>query len=362
MNINLFKQQIKSLSLVEKQELINLLKNSYSIFDTKSNISNCPYCNTTKIVKNGTRNGINRYKCKECTRSFTYKTNTPIHYIHKLNKWNDFVSDFTSLNFSSLDKISDVLKINKKTAFDWRHKLLSALITDDINFKNEEIEFDEVVCKLSRKGCTNLNLKPELKNTYRRWRRGQRGDSNYNVKLFFSIGRNSKNIDITQSHMGRTSTDDMVNYFTTSKFNNVVVLSDSHQTYQSFFKSKNIEQYVFVANDHVHPTNRNVHNQTVNAYAKNFKEMINGHFKGVSTKYISFYAKWFQFLCNAKSQMSKITSKVDKIEDIICDKVVSSTNGLEMYRQSEFALKSFLKANNRTLFGHTKNHYYANVA
>jgi len=29
----------------------------------------------------------------------------------------------------SLDKIKEKLKINKKTAFDWRHKILSALET-----------------------------------------------------------------------------------------------------------------------------------------------------------------------------------------------------------------------------------------
>jgi hypothetical protein len=228
-----------------------------------------------------------------------------------------------------------------------------------MKFTNEEIEFDEVVCKLSRKGCTGLNINPELKNTYRCWRRGQRGDSKYNVKLFFSIGRDSRNIDICQSHMGRTSTNDMSNYFTESKFNNIVVLSDSHQTYQSFFKTRNIEQHTFIANDHVNPTNRNVHNQTINVYAKNFKEMINSHFKGVSTKYISFYAKWFQFICNTKTQMNQLTSRVVKLEEVICDKVIAATNGLEMYRQSEYAFNSFMKANHRSVFGHCKNHYYA---
>ncbi len=36
----------------------------------------------------------------------------------------------------SLDRIKECLKINKKTAFDWRHKILSGLEhTDQGNFK-----------------------------------------------------------------------------------------------------------------------------------------------------------------------------------------------------------------------------------
>ena len=362
MNIQDFKAEINSLSTSQRKELINIIKNSYSIFDEKSEVKECPYCNSIHIVKNGTRKGINRFICKECGKSFTYKTNTPIHYIHKINKWNDFVNDFTSLNFSTLEELTDSLKINKKTAFDWRHKLLSSLINEDVNFKNESVEFDEIYVKLSRKGCTSLNLDPKNKNAYRKWRKNMVGDSNYQVKLFFAFGRESKNLDITQSHMGRTSYSNMNNYFIDTKFDNVTVLSDSHRTYSSYFKSKGVNQLVFKAKDHINYEDKSIHNQTINAYAKHFGDFINKHLKGVSTKYLSFYAKWFQFICNTKNQLNKITSKIEVMENIICDKVIESSFGLEMYRQAEYSFISFLKSNKRSIFGHCKNHYYSKVA
>lgn len=124
MKIETIKSKIEHLSTDQKKELISFIKSSYSIFDEYSNISNCPHCNSNKIIKNGTRNCINRYLCKDCKKSFTYKTPSVISGIHKLNKWNDFVDDFLSLNLTSLKKIKKKLKISEQTVFNWRHKLI----------------------------------------------------------------------------------------------------------------------------------------------------------------------------------------------------------------------------------------------
>lgn len=43
----------------------DLRPSNYSIF------GNCPHCNSTHIIKNGTRNGKVRLKCKNCNKHFT---------------------------------------------------------------------------------------------------------------------------------------------------------------------------------------------------------------------------------------------------------------------------------------------------
>ncbi|VAW26909.1 hypothetical protein MNBD_BACTEROID06-1203, partial [hydrothermal vent metagenome] len=63
----------------------------------------------TKYVKFGKNKGVQRYKCKACHRSFTEYPGTWMAGLHQK------------------DKIKKMQSINKKTAFDWRHKILSSI-------------------------------------------------------------------------------------------------------------------------------------------------------------------------------------------------------------------------------------------
>lgn len=94
----------------------------------------CPYCDSKKYRKHGIDKGSQRYYCNNCKRTFTEYTGTWLAGIHK----KELVGDYLKLMEQelSLDKISEALGINKKTAFDWRHKILSGLENvDKGNFK-----------------------------------------------------------------------------------------------------------------------------------------------------------------------------------------------------------------------------------
>ena len=60
----------------------------------------------------------------------------------------------------SLDKISAALHINKKTAFDWRHKILRSLKQDEGGSFSGITESDETFFDKSDKGCRHLKRKP----------------------------------------------------------------------------------------------------------------------------------------------------------------------------------------------------------
>lgn len=71
----------------------------------------CRYCNATDLVKNGhSENGIQRYRCNTCKRSFQ------LHYTYNAHKphLKDQIDELT-LNGSGVRDISRVLKINKNT-------------------------------------------------------------------------------------------------------------------------------------------------------------------------------------------------------------------------------------------------------
>ena len=360
MKLESIKYGIQKLSITEKKDLIDFIKGSYSLFDEYSTcVNSCPVCHSGRIVKNGLRKGVQKYICSDCNKNFNYKTNTVLSKIQKLNKWNEFVEDFISLNITSLKTLKKKLHVSEQTVFNWRHKLLSAIaLKTDASFSEEAVEFDESWLRISRKGRRNLGIKD--KPAYRAWRKKQVGDSNYNVKVFFTYGRDSKQLDVHQSHTGRTSTSDMKNYFTPYKFKDIRVYSDAHITYKSFFKANNINHETFIGKNHISFSDKNVHNQTVNAFIRGFKFFVNEHMRGVSTKYLDFYVKWFQFINESKVKAFKKNELKFNLVDEICDNVVQDKFGIELYRQSELSFVRFLNNNGRTNHGDCKHHYYAN--
>ncbi|NJK94626.1 MAG: IS1595 family transposase [Bacteroidetes bacterium] len=362
MKFDKLKLSVQKLNKSQKLELINYIKSSYSVFDDFSHVQGCPRCGSTHIVKNGTRNSITRYLCKDCRKSFTYKSTTILKGIHKINKWNEFVEEFISLKISSIEEITERLEISKQTALNWRHKLLAALMSKENNFSDETIEFDETFFLVSRKGRDKFQI--EDYRAYKKWRRGQVGDSPYNVKVFFTYGRDGKHIELSMSHMGRTSMEHLKNYFIKSKFEDATVYSDSHPSYIGFFRRNGYQHRFFRSRHHINLHDRKVHVQTVNSYCKGFKEFINTHLHSVATKYIGLYAKWYEFIVNTKKKletMSETRPVKFNIVDDLCKVVVNDINGLEYFRQCEVSFLNLLKANGRTNWGSCRYDYYARV-
>jgi transposase-like protein len=89
----------------------------------------CPHCGHTKYVRFGRKSGSQRYKCKSCGRSFTEYSGTWMAGIHHKDKIEGYLR--LMVDEKSLDRIKESLSINKKTAFDWRHKILASLSETD---------------------------------------------------------------------------------------------------------------------------------------------------------------------------------------------------------------------------------------
>jgi transposase-like protein len=85
----------------------------------------CPHCSSDHIVRFGTYNGFQRYRCKSCFKTFTDTTNTILYRTRRKNEWITFVE--CMFKGYSLRKSSEIVGVTWVTLFYWRHKLLSAL-------------------------------------------------------------------------------------------------------------------------------------------------------------------------------------------------------------------------------------------
>lgn len=122
----------------------------------------CPHCKRNNIWHFGKYNGRNRYRCKDCLKTFTESTNKPWSYSKKSKEtWNEYI-DLMMKN-TTLRKCASKLKITLTTAFNWRHKLLKNI---DDKYGNPKL-FDEVSVmkskiKENRKGQRNIFREAKL--------------------------------------------------------------------------------------------------------------------------------------------------------------------------------------------------------
>ena len=205
-----------------------------NILDNK--MGECPHCLHDKYVRFGVDKGSQRYKCKSCNRSFTEYTGTWMAGLQR----RDVVSSYLSLMIQekSLDKISAILGINKKTAFDWRHKILASLDNNDDQDDFTGItESDETFFLRSEKGM-------EVKGRTSRKRGGKstkRGISNDQVAVIVTQDRKST-LDLRVVTLGRIGKADIEKAIGKRVKKGVTILcSDGHHSYKGFAKDNEME-------------------------------------------------------------------------------------------------------------------------
>lgn len=118
-----------------------------SIADHEETISNCPHCDSHEGM---TKQGIQRFKCKSCTKTFNALASSPIYRMKKPEKW----IDYTKLMWHgvSLRKSAKELKINLRTSFRWRHVFLENPTKFGVSELTGIIEADETFLPESFKG------------------------------------------------------------------------------------------------------------------------------------------------------------------------------------------------------------------
>ena len=84
----------------------------------------CPHCAGREIVGWGRSNGLLRFRCKSCGRTFNALTKTPMAHLRKKERWLDHAQ--AMIEGMSLAKTAKLCGVHSTTAFRWRHRFLRA--------------------------------------------------------------------------------------------------------------------------------------------------------------------------------------------------------------------------------------------
>ncbi len=323
------KSYFKGLSPEERQSLIEELQRGDSVGESipkcqelRRNILDnkqgcCVHCGHAKYVKFGMDKGAQRYKCKSCKRSFTEYSGTWMAGLHQKDKIDAYLK--LMLEEKSLDKIKVALSINKKTAFDWRHKILSSIEQSEKGKFTGITESDETFFLHSEKGKSKIGRIPRK----RGGSSSKKGVNNEHIAVIVTQDRKNQ-IDLTVATTGRLKKVDIINAIGDRFTSQTVLCSDSHVSYKGFAIDNQVEHHPLRSDLKQRVINGVYHIQHVNSTHHRIKKWIDYKFWGVSTKYLQQYLNWFRLKEILKGS-----------KQLVKDFVEMSTQDVEAYRRYE---------------------------
>lgn len=281
---------IKKLSKEQKSELVQLL--SVEDMDEHSRFKNgriCPHCKSNKVVKRGIVAKHQRFYCPHCKKYFTIYANTILNYTKKdISVWKRYIKMMFEPKPKTIKEIAEKLNISDRTAFRWRHKILSVLETKFMNDSLSGIvEADETFVLTAHKGFHIEGIKGRKRGGGSKFR----GLSHEQTGVLVAIDR-SKNLVSQVYGFGRITTQQVSNVLNNRIKNDSLMITDKCAAYRHFAEENSLTLKQLKSGQ---PYGKEIHLNTVNNYHAVFKRWVRG-FNGISTKYLNCYLAWFKFV------------------------------------------------------------------
>lgn len=265
----------------------------------------CPHCQGTALDLHGQVNGLQRYRCQACRRTFNALTGTALARLRKKDKWLGFSG--TLVASQPLRQAAATLGVHRNTTLRWRHRFLSGIKADRAATLKGVTEADETYFLESRKGCRKLD-RPARQ---RGGKASKRGLSDEQVCVLVARDRTGQTLDWVTG-AGQMSKAQLSGALQPVLARDVLLVSDGNPTYRYFAQEAGISHDAINLSAGLR-VNGVVHIQNVNAYHGRLKQWLN-RFHGVATHYLDNYLGWFRSLDNhhANSQEATLAMALGK--------------------------------------------------
>jgi len=279
-----YSQKCELLTTIQKVESTNKLLCSISVFE------NCKHCDSKDYVKWGKRAGIQRYKCKMCSKTFNQLSNTPLARLRNKNEWLKNTQEM--IKGTSLEATAKVCNIAISTAFRWRHKFLELLSHLDPTELKGIVEVDETYFRESHKGERGL------KSPKKRGEKAKKpGLSSEQIPVLVARDRNGATLS---RQLGAVNIYNISATLVPIIQKDSVICTDGHAVYATVAKNCKALHKPLNIKSGIKVREKIYHIQNVNAYDSRMKLWIK-RFHGVATKYLQRYVGWWRVLDTFKN-------------------------------------------------------------
>jgi transposase-like protein len=260
--------QQKVISLIERAAAVHLA---------------CPRCRSLHFHRHGRKDGLQRFRCADCGRTFNSLTGTPLSRLRHKAKWLEYSGCL--LSASTVRRAAMRVAVHKNTSFRWRHRFLTLPKTDRPERLMGILEADEMYCLESEKGARHLARPPR--------KRGEaatkRGLSFEQVCILVARDRIGQTLDFVAGN-GPVNKRQLKRCLPPIMNDDVLLISDANAAYRYFAREMGIshESVNVSAGKRVRGA---IHIQNVNAYHSRYKGWV-ARFHGVATHYLPNYLGW----------------------------------------------------------------------
>ncbi|ATM01010.1 IS1595 family transposase [Aeromonas sp. CA23] len=235
----------------------------------------CPHCHAeaAQLAPWGWSRGRRRYRCKQCLRTSSVLTQTPMARLRKAQCWEDYAQAL--IDGLTVRQAALRCGVGKNTAFLWRHRFLKAMATHQAAREEGIVEVDETFFLESFKGQRGLPRPAR--------HRGGKGRTR-------GTGPDYIPVMVVQDRAGHLADFQLEPLIAPD----AVLCSDGAGVYASFSEGLGITHQV-VRNRAGERVVGAYHIQHVNGYHRRLKEWME-RFHGVATHYLRNYLGWLRML------------------------------------------------------------------
>jgi len=251
--------------------------------DHKVEAQGCPHCAGRRILGWGRANGVARYRCKSCGRTFNALTKTPMARLRKKQRWLDHAR--AMIEATSVARAAELCGVHTTTAFRWRHRFLGSPALDKPWTLTGIVEADETFILESFKGRRSDLRRPARQRGGKARHPGQFFE---NIPILVARDRSGATFDAVLPNVDSASIATALDGVVTpaNRF-----VCDGGRAIVGFARRAKIPVDVVPAPGKPLPEAPTIHINNVNAYHGRLKQWLR-RFNGVATKNLPNYLGW----------------------------------------------------------------------
>lgn len=245
----------------------------------------CPQCSKSGANREGIVDGLQRYRCSHCGRTFNALTGTHMAGLRKKEKWLEYCEALKE--GLSLEKAAERCGIHPSTAFRWRHRFLKIFSDDKASKLNGIVEADETFFLESFKGQKDLP-RPARK---RGGKAAQPGTSAEQIPVLIARDRSGETFDVVLNGLDKQCLGAALKPVLGE---DALLCTDGSSAFKAMAKDAGIPHQPVNIQAGIRVIDQVFHIQNVNAYDSRLKEWMR-RFHGVSTRHLDTYLGWRRF-------------------------------------------------------------------
>ncbi|AVR99322.1 IS1595 family transposase [Massilia armeniaca] len=247
----------------------------------------CPRCTCSRCHRSGAANGLQRYRCTRCGRTFNALTGTPLARLRLREKWLPYLQCL--LESTTVRSAAERVSVAVSTGFRWRHRFIAGVRRERLRKLSHIVEAAETYHLASQKGSRHLT-RPARRHGAKASRPGL--SKQYDC-ILIARDRNRVTHDFVTGR-GPISAGQLKEHLLPVLAPEVLLISDAAKAYSAFAQGAGITHEVVNVRAGTRARGA-IHIRNVNGWHGRFQSWLQ-RFHGVASRYLSNYTGWQRVL------------------------------------------------------------------